>query len=47
MKVFNTVMSHIAITYYNMEEERAVFEQLTLRDFKKWSSTVLTAHSHI
>ena len=40
-------MSHIAIIYYNMEEERAVFEQLNLRDFKKWSSTVLTAHFHI
>ena len=25
-------------------EEQAVFEQLTLSDFKKWSSTPLKAH---
>ena len=27
-----------------MEEEQAVFEQLTLSDFKRWSSTALMAH---
>ena len=26
-----------------MDEEQAVFEQLTLRDFKKWNSTALKA----
>ena len=28
-----------------MDEEQAVFEQLTLSDFKKWSSTALKAYS--
>ena len=28
-----------------MEEEQAVFEQLTSSDFKKWSSTALYTHS--
>ena len=26
-----------------MDEEQAVFEQLTLSDFKKWNSTALKA----
>ena len=30
-----------------MDEDKAVFEQLTLSDFKKWSSTALKAHSQI
>ena len=30
-----------------MEKEQAVFEQLTLSDFKKWSSTALKAHSQV
>ena len=30
-----------------MDEEQAVFEQLTLSDFKKWSSTALKAHSQV
>ena len=30
-----------------MDEEQAVFEQLTLSDFKKSSSTVLKSHSHV
>ena len=30
-----------------IDEEQAVFEQLTLSDFKKWSSTVLKAHSKV
>ena len=30
-----------------MNEEQAVFEQLTLSDFKKWSSTALKAHSQL
>ena len=29
-----------------MDEEKAVFEQLTLSDFKKWSSTALNAFSN-
>ena len=28
-------------------EEQAVFEQLTLSYFKKWSSTVLKAHCQV
>ena len=28
-----------------MDEEKAVFEQLYLSDFKKWSSTALKAQS--
>ena len=28
-----------------MDEEQAVFEQLNLNDFKKWSSTALKVHS--
>ena len=28
-----------------MDEEQLVFEQLTLSDFNKWSSTVLKAHT--
>ena len=30
-----------------MVEEQAVFEQLTLSDFKKWSSTALKEHSQV
>ena len=30
-----------------MDEEKAVFEQLTLSDFKKWSSTGLTRFSPV
>ena len=30
-----------------MDEEKAAFEQLTLRDFKKWSSTALKAWSQV
>ena len=30
-----------------MDEEHAVFEQLTLSDFKKSSSTALKSHSHV
>ena len=30
-----------------MDEEQAVFEQLTLSDFKKWSSTALKTHSQV
>ena len=30
-----------------MSEEQAVFEQLTLFDFKKWSSTALKVHSEL
>ena len=30
-----------------MNEEQTVFEQLTLSDFKKWSSTALKAHSQV
>ena len=30
-----------------MDKEQAAFEQLTLSNFKKWSSTALKAHSHI
>ena len=29
-----------------MDEEQAVFEQLTLSDFKKWSSTALRAFNN-
>ena len=29
-----------------MDEEQAVFEQLTLSDFKKWNSTVLETFSN-
>ena len=31
----------------HMDKERAVFEQITLRDFKKWSFTALNAHSQV
>ena len=30
-----------------MDEEQAVFEQLTLIYFKKWSATALQVHSHV
>ena len=30
-----------------MDEEQAVFEKLTLSEFKKWSSTALKAHSQV
>ena len=30
-----------------MDEEQATFEHLTLRDFKKWSSTALKAQSQV
>ena len=29
------------------DKEQAVFEQLTLSDFKKWSPTALKAHSQV
>ena len=43
---FNTICIHIAIVYEKMSimnEEQAVFEQLTLSDFRMWSSKVLKA----
>ena len=30
-----------------MDEEQATFEQLTISDYKKWSSTALKAHSQV
>ena len=30
-----------------VDEEQAVFEQLTLSDFNKWSSLALKAHSQV
>ena len=30
-----------------MDEEQAVFEQLTVSKFKKWSSTALKVHSQV
>ena len=30
-----------------MDEEQAVFEQITLTDFKNWSSTALKANSQV
>ena len=30
-----------------MDEESAALEQLTLSNFKKWSSTALKAHSQV
>ena len=30
-----------------MDEEQAVYEQLTLSDFKKWSTTTLKVHSQV
>ena len=30
-----------------MDEEQALFEHLTLSDFKKWSSTALKLHRQI
>ena len=30
-----------------MDEEQAVFQQITSDDFKKWSSTVLKVHSQV
>ena len=30
-----------------MDEEQAVFEQLPISDFKKWSSTTLKVHSQV
>ena len=30
-----------------MDEEQAAFEQLTLSDFKKWTSKALKAHSQV
>ena len=30
-----------------MDEEQAAFEQLTISDYKKWSSTALKAHSQV
>ena len=30
-----------------MDEEQTVFEQLTLSDFKKWSSTALRVHCQV
>ena len=30
-----------------MDEEQAIFEQLTISDLKKWSSRALKAHSQV
>ena len=30
-----------------MDEEQAAFEQLTISDYKKWSSTALKANSQV
>ena len=30
-----------------MDEEQAVFEQITLTDFKNWRSAALKAHSQV
>ena len=44
---FNTITIHIAIIYQKcmgrMDEEQAVFEQLSLSNHKKWNSTALKA----
>ena len=31
----------------HIDEEQAVFEQLTLSDYKKWSTTALKVHSQV
>ena len=31
----------------HIDEEQALFEQLTLSDYKKWSTTALKAHSQV
>ena len=48
----NIILQHCYRSYCDyllkigrMDEEQAAFEQLNLSDFKKWSSTVLNAHS--
>ena len=48
----NIILQHCYRSYCDyllkigrMDEEQAVFEQLNLSDFQKWSSTVLNAHS--
>lgn len=46
---FNTTNIHIAIIYEKMNdvnEEQAVFELLTLSNFKMWSSTALRYFSN-
>ena len=42
-----TVILQIFIKMASMDEENAVFEQLTLSDFKKWRSTAVNAHSQV
>ena len=32
---------------HHLDEEQAVFEKLTLSDFKKWSTTALKVHSQV
>ena len=48
----NIILQHCYRSYCDyllkisrMDEEQAVFEQSKSSDFKKWSSTVLNAHS--
>ena len=50
----NIIFQHYDQTYCDyllkmgrMDEEQAVFEQLTLSDFKKWSATALKAHYQV
>ena len=50
----NIVFQHYYQLYRNyllkiccMDEERAVLDQLTLNDFKKWSSIALMTHSQV
>ena len=47
---FNTITIHIAIIYQKcmgrMDEEQAVFEQLSLSNHKKWNSTALKAFNN-
>ena len=38
---------HYLLKMGHMDEDQAVFEQLTLSGFKKWSSTALKAHSQV
>ena len=50
----NTIFQQYYQSYCNyllklgyMDERQAVFEQSTLSNFKKWSSTALKAHSQV
>ena len=38
---------HYLLTLGRMDEEQVVFEQITLSDFKEWSSTSVKAHSQV